>query len=251
MLIRNLSHLPLLALLLNVSTLSAQTLFWADLAGRIQKSGTDGAPITTILRSEAPEDLLTSPDGQTLYWSESGNNGIWKYAAGTPAPVKIYQAPETVRGLALDQDNLYFVQPAGIYRMKTDGSLPVVALAVSGANDICLIGGLLYWTGLQDGKIYKQNGLTGTAIFSSLSFPTNLLYNATDDRLYWLEYCGASTCSGIRKGKTDGTGKQIVVDEFISGFALDSAGATLYCTYDIYDEVFTISTTGTGRTSVA
>lgn len=217
------------------------------------KSKPDGTQIEAVLQGEIPEDLLTSADGQTLYWSESGNNSVWKFQKGGATPVKIYQPGEAVRGLALDQDDLYVVQASGIYKMKTDGTQAALALAVTGANDLTLVNGALYWTGLSDGKIYKQNaaGTGGTAVYSDLSNPTNLLYNSADQRLYWREYCGASVCSGIRKGRADGTGKQNVINDFVEGFALDSAGAKLYCTYDIFDEIFSINTNGSGRATVA
>ena len=227
-------------------------LVWSDLNGKIVHANPDGTDKTTIVAGHIPYDLQVDSSTQTVYWTESGTNSIWKLNVATSATEKIFQTTEAMRGLTLDQNKLYFCTESGISKLNPDGTQPENVLNVANASDVKLINGELFWTDWANGKIWTKNasGSANTTLFSNLAYPSNLEYNAADGKLYWLEYCGSSSCTGIRKGNTTGGTKQVVINEFINGFALNNEGTKVFCTIDIDDEIFSITTSGTGRTSV-
>lgn len=243
-----------LLILLPFTLLSQSKIIWSDRAGNISKANADGTKIEKILGRQIPLDLETNASEQKLYWSESGENAIWRIGLSGGVPELVYKSTDKLQGLTFDKNKLYFIQGTSILRMNTDGTqLESIVTAVSDARDVVVINGLVYWSTISNSKILKQNanGKGGVAILNDLASANNLIYHPREKKLYWREYCGASVCSGVRKANPDGSGKVNVIDAFVGGFSFSSDSAKLYCTYDIFDEIFSINTDGTGRVKLA
>jgi sugar lactone lactonase YvrE len=243
-----------LLMLLPLTLFSQAKIIWTDLAGNISKANADGTKIEKILGRQVPLDLETNLSEQKLYWSESGGNAIWRIGLSGSVPELVYKSTDKLQGITFDQNKLYFIQGTSILRMNTDGTqLETIVTAVSDARDVVVINGLVYWSTISNSKILKQNanGKGGVAILSDLASANNLIYHPREKKLYWREYCGASVCSGVRKANPDGSNKVNVIDAFVGGFSFSSDSSKLYCTYDIFDEIFSINTDGTGRVKLA
>ncbi len=227
-------------------------MIWSEYSGKISQSNLDGSEKVVIHALHVPYDLQADTTNQIIYWSENGTKSIWKYYIALDSMVKIFQANENLRGITLNQDKLYFILESGIYKMNFDGSQVESVLAVSEATDVAVVDEKLYWCDLFGGKIWTRNaaGTGNITLFSNLNNPTKLDYNPSDMKLYWMEYCGGGNCSGVRKGNTSGGTKQVVINELISGYVLSTAGDKVFCTYDIFDEIFSVTINGTNRTTV-
>lgn len=242
-------------LILIPSALFCQSkIIWTDLAGNISRANVDGSKIETILSRHIPIDMLALENQQKLLWTESGSNSLWQIGVNGSTPELLYKGKDKLQGLAIDQNKLYVIQGSTVIKMNLDGTaIETVVTNATDALDIVVIDGLVYWSTSSGGLIVKQNanGNGGRMVLENLANPNNLIYNPSEKKLYWREYCGASVCSGVRKANPDGSSKTIVINEFVGGFTFSADGNKLYCTYDIFDQVFSINTDGSGRVKLA
>jgi len=176
----------------------------------------------TDLKSEIGSNFTASPygvaldiDNNTVYWTEPGNNSIFKGDLKGQTKSLVTDKAFSPNDIAIDRvaQKLYWVSkftPASIKRSNVDGSNMedvYVSLSANGPDgiDLDVTAGKIYWTDIFDIAVKRAN-LDGTNVenvitsLMSTEMP-DLALDIPNGKVYWLD----GTNTNIQRANMDGS----------------------------------------------
>jgi len=227
-------------------------IIWAESQGRISSANLDGSDARIVLLKHAPVDLVADSLSKKVFWTESGNKAIFSTGQDDKNMVKVYQSKESLKGITVDQNKLYFASETAILSLNLENQKVETVVPIGLANDVVVINNQVYWSEPNfstSGKIKKVNpDGSFEIVLDGLISPINLIFNAIDQKLYFYDW------GTIYKCNPDGTQLTPVIEA--SYFSLDKTGKKLLLTgtqltHSIWGGISSINTDGTNRQKVA
>ena len=130
-------------------TLDANNLYWSS-SGNLLKMPRDGGPVTTLVQSgdiDYGEPYQIVSDGQFVYFSNSAgaDPAIQRVPIEGGVPVSLAALPPgtSVRGIAVDQESIYWTEPSSgtIRKLSlTSVAVPSPLVGISGTAMLGLLG---------------------------------------------------------------------------------------------------------------
>jgi hypothetical protein len=233
------------------SNVNTGTIMMANLIG----CGSQIPLLTTTKIDELQIDVGTN----TIYWSSSFNNRIYRSSISSPSVSVLPLNPSTLRGIALDlrpsKLHLYYVDDFYVYRANLDGSnatqlpnpivsgLVVGGIAIDTCNDyiIATVGLATNTPAIIRADLSDADNaapILQDLIWPPLTVganPSKIMLDFNGGMMYWtvaLDQPGG-TISTVRRANLNGTGPTVIAQgnhigniPFASGMALEVANTT-------------------------
>lgn len=233
----------LLVLLLNLTALSQNKLFWADVEqGNIKVLNVDAQnePVTVLQQSFIDyhaSDFLN----KKIYWSDKGKSLIARSNLDGSNIETIIENLVAPKGITLSNNgHIYFIDEDKILRADTNGTNQQVIIGgLSGPTDIVYWNDSLFWTDAIDDQIevIGVDGTGRTIILTEVPNPIDIEINTENSEIYWVQKTGGIPGSGIFKSNIDGTNKETILEKFANGIQIDEQFEYLYWSESIFNTI--------------
>ncbi len=227
---------------INTALFSQTGFYWAESStDKIFKSDLDGSSNKKeLIAGQHYTALSADTINNLLYIVDEGKKEILVYDIIAKNVKTIKQklvGPKDVH-YNYKEKMLYYIDGNDIFKMNLDGSNVTTivtnldqpsSIVIDDTND------KLFFSELEKGiiSITDLNGNSPKVLIQDQSYPTKLFLDL-EGNIYWKNYCGASSCSGLLKAKIDGSKIKYILSGFYGSFFVDQTRNKIYFTKSSY-----------------
>ncbi len=226
------------------------SLFWLNEGGRMGpvglfKVGLGGGPTTTLM--EQPELSAVAADGSDVFFLAPRAGKLGKVPRGGGLPTIIAELEGTIRGMVIDDTDVYWAEDEGIHSVPKAGGKPKSVVATSLPDFMAVDATNVYWYSMISGVIQRAPKKGGAAVKVHADDKHTLHTFFVDGNDLYVSYGAEGAMQIDRLPKTGGAPTTVVdKQDPANGFAIDANN--IYWITD--DTIFKVPRSGGSATKV-
>lgn len=231
-------------------TVEGDSVFWLNEGGRIGpvglfKAPKDGGKVTTLM--EEPELTAMAVDGSDVYFLAPRAGKLGKVSRNGGAPVILTELQGLIRGMAIDDTDVFFAEDEGIHRVPKGGGKEQTVVQTGIPDYLVADNNAVYWYSNISGVVQKapKHGGGASKVHADDQHTLHTIF--VDGNDLFISYGAEKAMTIQRLGKSGGKPTPVVEGQDVaSGFAID--GQNIYWSTD--DTIFKAPRTGGQATKV-